>query len=68
MHTGKVKNWDPVKGYGFIISAEEDELFVHSGDLHVSVKGKRLFEGQEVKYDIRRDMKGDKAVNVRVVK
>ncbi|MFQ5677309.1 MAG: cold-shock protein [bacterium] len=40
---------------------------VHANDLHVTVKGNRLVEGQRVGFDIRRDMKGDKAINVRVL-
>jgi len=65
MQSGRVKMWDHSKGFGFITSDEGDDLFVHSSDLHVSVKNKRLVEGQPVKFDVRRDMKGDRAVNVR---
>jgi len=65
MQSGRVKMWDNSKGFGFITSDEGDDLFVHSSDLHVSVKNKRLTEGQPVKFDVRRDMKGDRAVNVR---
>ena len=62
MQTGTVKMWDTSKGYGFITSDEDDDLFVHSSDIHISVSSQR------VKFDIRRDMKGDKAINVRVIK
>jgi len=65
MKTGKVKMWDSQKGFGFILTDEDDELFVNVSDLVIS---KRLAEGQKVKFDIRSDMKGDKAVNVRVIK
>ena len=68
MQTGTVKMWDMSKGFGFITSDEDDDLFVHSSDIHISVSNQRLVEGQRVKFDVRRDMKGDKAVNVRVVK
>jgi len=68
METGTVKMWDISKGYGFITSDDDDDLFVHSSDIHQSVNNQRLIEGQRVKFDIRRDMKGDRAVNVRVVK
>lgn len=66
MQNGTVKMWDTSKGFGFITGDDDDDYFVHSSDLHVTVKGKRLFEGQKVKFDVRRDMKGDKAINVRV--
>jgi CspA family cold shock protein len=66
MQSGTVKNWDNSRGYGFITSEDDEDLFVHLSDLHVSIRNKRLFEGQKVKFDIRRDMKGDRAVNVRL--
>ncbi len=69
MQTGTVKMWNAQKGFGFIISDEdEDELFVNVSDLHPSVVQKRLAEGQRVKFDVRSDMKGDKAVNVRLIR
>ncbi len=67
MQTGIVKLWDTGKGYGFITTDDDNDLFVHVNDLHVSVKGNRLFEGQAVKFDIRSDIKGDRAVNVHVI-
>ena len=67
MQTGIVKIWTVQKGFGFIVSEEEEEYFVHINDLHPSVKNKRLFEGQKVKFDTQYDMKGDKAVNVRLL-
>jgi CspA family cold shock protein len=68
MQTGTVKMWDSSKGFGFITSDDDDDLFVHSSDLHISVNNRRLLEGQKVKFDIKRDMKGDRAINVKVNK
>jgi CspA family cold shock protein len=68
MQNGVVKKWDRDKGFGFIEAEDGDELFVHLSDLHVTVNLKRLIEGQHVSFDIRSDMKGDRAVNVRVIK
>lgn len=68
MQYGYVKMWNAAKGFGFIVTEDEDELFVHANDLDITVKGKRLREGQQVAFDIRREFKGDKAVNVRVVR
>ena len=66
MKTGTVKMWDSQKGFGFIVNDEDDEdLFVNIRNLHVTLQAKGLREGQAVKFDIRNDMKGDKAVNVR---
>ncbi len=68
MQYGTVKMWDSGKGFGFIVSDDDDELFVHVMDLGAAVKEKRLYEGQRVGFDIRREMKGDKAINVRVMR
>jgi len=66
MQSGKVKSWDNQRGFGFIVADDEQELFVNVSDIHPSVQPKRLREGQLVKFDVRSDMKGDRAVNVRV--
>ncbi|MCK5033216.1 MAG: cold shock domain-containing protein [Calditrichia bacterium] len=66
MQNGIVKMWDTSKGFGFITGDDDEDYFVHGADLHIAVKGNRLIEGQKVKFDVRRDMKGDKAINVRV--
>jgi len=68
MESGTVKSWHNSRGFGFIITNDDDELFVNVADLHGSVQPKRLAEGQKVKFDIKSDMKGDKAVSVRVVR
>ena len=68
MQYGCVKMWDASKGFGFIISDEDDELFVHVSDLDITVKERRLREDQRVAFDIKTDFRGDKAVNVRVVR
>lgn len=70
MQTGTVKTWDVSRGFGFITSDDDDDddLFVHLSDVHRSVSNQRLFEGQRVKFDIRRDMKGDRAINVKIIK
>ena len=67
MQFGTVKMWDSSKGFGFIVSDDDEDLFVHVSNLQITVKENRLEEGQRVGFDVRRDMKGDKAINVRVV-
>ncbi len=67
MQFGTVKMWDSSKGFGFIVSDDDEDWFVHVSNLQITVKGSRLEEGQRVGFDVRRDMKGDKAINVRVV-
>jgi CspA family cold shock protein len=65
MQKGTVKKWDSSRGYGFIITENDEEIFVNVNDLHVTIKDKRLIEGQPVSFDIKSDMKGERAVNVR---
>ncbi len=66
MVKGSVKNWNTDRGYGFIITDDGEDIFVNVNDLHVSIKSRGLREGDRVKFDIKSDMKGDKAVNVRL--
>jgi cold shock CspA family protein len=66
MLLGTVKKWDNIKKFGFILGDDDAEYFVHVRDLDVSFPGNRLREGQRVKFDVRNDLKGDKAVNVRL--
>ena len=66
MVKGSVKNWNADRGYGFIVSDEGDDIFVNANDLHISLKSRGLREGDRVKFDIKSDMKGDKAINVRL--
>jgi CspA family cold shock protein len=68
MQYGTVKKWDAAKGFGFITSDDDEELFVHKSDLDVTVPGRQLKVGQRVAFDVVREMKGDRAVRVRVVK
>jgi len=64
MQFGTVKMWDASRGFGFIASDEDDELFVHANDLDPRCHDRELREGQRVRFDVRREMKGDRAVNV----
>ena len=64
MATGKVKWFNPTKGYGFIKQDDGGEdLFVH----HSSIQGegyKSLKEDQSVTFDVEDGEKGPQATNV----
>ena len=65
MTRGVVKDYDRIKGFGFITGDDGEDYFVHVSGLREHLKRKGLRGGQKVSFDIDRDIKGDKAVNVR---
>ena len=63
MLDGKVKWFNPRKGYGFIATDDGRDIFVH----YASIAGngyKTLVEGDEVSFDIVEGEKGLRAENV----
>ena len=63
MPEGKVKWFNPRKGYGFISDEQGREIFVHYAN--ISSEGyKTLNEGQAVSFDIVEGEKGLRAENV----
>lgn len=60
---GKVKWFNAEKGYGFIVSEEGKDVFVHFSAI-VSDGYKTLEEGQEVTFDVEEGERGQLAKNV----
>jgi len=63
MPTGKVKWFDPKKGYGFIIGEEGQDVFVH----YTSIEGdgfRALKDGETVAYEM---VQGDKGYQAKAV-
>lgn len=67
MEKGIIKMYDRLKGFGFIITEEEDELYFSKQDIHPKSRNMLLREGLKVGFDLKREMKGDRAVNVRIL-
>jgi CspA family cold shock protein len=65
MPTGKVKWFNPDKGYGFIEQEDGDDVFVHFSE--IQEEGfKTLDEGQEVEFEVTTGNQGKpQASNVR---
>ena len=63
---GKVKWFDSKKGYGFILTEEGKEIFVHYTGI-IAEGFKALAEGQNVEFEVGGNEKGVQAVNVTVV-
>ncbi|NLA04253.1 MAG: cold-shock protein [Firmicutes bacterium] len=60
---GKVKWFNPEKGYGFIETEEGGDVFVHFSA--IQIEGfKTLEEGQEVTFDVVEGDRGKQAENV----
>ncbi len=59
MPTGTVKQFNRIKGFGFIEQEEGDDLFVHKSQ----VTGE-LNEGDSVEFEIGEGPKGPNAINV----
>ncbi|MFI3252073.1 MAG: cold-shock protein [bacterium] len=66
MLKGTVKWFDSEKGFGFILTDEGKDLFVHYTGINAS--GHRVLEtGQKVSFDITEGNRGSQASNVVVI-
>ncbi len=63
MQQGTVKWFNAKKGYGFILSEDEKEVFVHFSALNMD-GFKELKDGEKVEYEIVDGDKGPQAANV----
>jgi cold shock protein len=64
MPKGKIKKVMEGKGYGFIKSEDGREIFFHITGLQ-GIDFKNLKEGDPVEFDVEKDKRGSRAVNVR---
>ncbi len=62
--TGTVKFFDTQRGFGFIVSPDRPDTFVHASNI---VGGALLTEGQTVEFETAQGRKGPEAINVKPV-
>lgn len=62
---GTVKWYDATKGFGFIQTEENKDVFVHRSGVKDNVFS--LEEGQSVEFEIKESDRGPVAINVEVV-
>ena len=65
MKKGTVKEYDRLKGFGFITGQDGEDYFVHISGLREYLKDRGLRAGQKVSFDVMSGIKRDKAINVR---
>lgn len=65
MDKGVIKMIDLPKGFGFILSEDDDELYFNLQDIHPKFRSTSLREGDRVGFDLKREIKGDRAINIR---
>ena len=61
---GKIKWYNPRKGFGFIETDEGKDIFVHRTAIPF---GTQLHEGDEVEFETEDSEKGPKATNIKKV-
>ena len=62
MPTGKVKWFNPQKGYGFLVSDDGEDVFCHYSSIQDG--SRNLTEGEKISYEVGKTEKGLSAKNV----
>ena len=65
MPTGKVKWYDPAKGFGFLSQDGGDDVYVHKSVLPAGVD--EVKPGQRVEFGIAQGKRGEQALSVRLL-
>ena len=70
MVNGVVKWFDSRKGYGFLTTDEEQDVFVHYSAIIAENDDdfKNLYEGDTVEFNITEGKKGPQATDVKLIK
>jgi len=52
MHNGKIKNYDPLKGFGFITREKGREVFFHWTDIISKHEGASAYPGLSISFEL----------------
>ena len=67
MHTGTVKRFNKIKGYGFITpDSDHNEVFVHFSQIEIAGY-KELKEGQRISFTLAQGERGEYATKVTII-
>ncbi|UCB58300.1 MAG: cold shock domain-containing protein [Thermoplasmatales archaeon] len=62
---GTIKWYNDMKGYGFIEGEDGKDVFVHRTAIPIGIG---LYEGDQVEYEIEESEKGQRAIDVKMLK
>ena len=64
MAQGVVKFYNSVKGFGFITTAEGEDVFFHRSNVKNTGFRDVLVQGDNVQFDLKQEQKGKRAYNI----
>ena len=64
---GKIKSFNRIRGYGFIVREELDDIFFHFSSLNMEGY-KTIRSDTEVSFDLENGEKGLRAINIEIIK
>ena len=67
MNQGTVKFFNEQKGFGFITTETGEEIFFHKSNVKDTGFREKLLKGDPVEFEIKSEMKGKRAYNIRRV-
>ena len=58
MQSGFIKMYNSLKGFGFIVTDDDDDIYFSKQDIHPKYKNTALREGLKVGFDVKREARG----------
>lgn len=67
MIQGTIKFFNEQKGFGFITTASGEEIFFHKSNVKDTGFREKLLKGDNVQFEVKEELKGKRAINIRRV-